>query len=368
MRACAAPNSTSLLARAACGRCPRARTGSRLRGGSSLQRAEERLVLLAAARTRAARRPRCEAAVARERRGRRRSSGTRRRRSTSAPASRGSRGTSTRGCRAGTRTDMRRRDSISRSTTPLRVGTAVDVVAEEDQPVARLQRQHREQRVELVELAVDVADRVEHAQAPLDASARVGRLISAPRSASCPQAASMSARAAAAQRDAQARRRTSSRGKRVDHRVGRRAIRRVRVRVHRDQVQLRREIRAAARARRRASSGESFTPSISVYSKKTGRRGVDASRGCAASPSRLREREAPVERHQHVAHRVGRGVQRDREIHRHAARAASPICGTMPAVDTVTLRGAEREGLRDAPAGAPPRAPRAGSAAARPCP
>lgn len=43
-----------------------------------------------------------------------------------------------------------------------RVGAAVHVVAEEDQAVVRAQRKGPQQVLELVEAAVDVADRVEH--------------------------------------------------------------------------------------------------------------------------------------------------------------------------------------------------------------
>ena len=117
---------------------------------------------------------------------------------------------------------------------------------------------------------------------------------------------------------------------------------------------------------RSASSGASFTPSISVYSKNTGRR-RDSSGRPAQRPEQLAQREAPVQRHQLVAHRVGRGVQRDREVHRRGAQQLGDLRHHARGRDGDPSRR-EAEAPSGRSAGASPRAPPAGSAAARPSP
>ena len=67
-------------------------------------------------------------------------------------------------------------------------------------------------------------------------------------------------------------------------------------------------------ASRRASSSESFTPPSSTYSKVMRRPFRD--RELAARGEELGERPAPVDRHERVALRVGRRVERHRELHR----------------------------------------------------
>ena len=109
--------------------------------------------------------------------------------------------------------------------------------------------------------------------------------------------------------------------------------------IHRNQVQLGRDARAAAARGAGRPSSASFTPSISVYSKKTGRRGVMRS-SSRSVPSSARSGKRRLSGHELVAHRVGRRVQRDREVHRHARAAASRSSAPRPTVDTVTRRGA----------------------------
>jgi hypothetical protein len=58
---------------------------------------------------------------------------------------------------------------------PLGVGSAVDVVADEEEPVVGFQGQPRQQLLQHLALAVDVSDGVEHRQPPSNASSAPSR-------------------------------------------------------------------------------------------------------------------------------------------------------------------------------------------------
>ena len=90
---------------------------------------------------------------------------------------------------------------------------------------------------------------------------------------------------------------------------------------------------------RSASSSESLTPSRSTYSKVTRRRLLERER--AHRFEQARDVPLLVDRHQHVAHLVGGGVERDRQVQRSAVRvsaASFSMPGTRPAVETVMRR------------------------------
>ena len=108
----------------------------------------------------------------------------------------------------------------------------------------------------------------------------------------------------------------------IDRLVGRPLERNPGGRVQRNQVHLRLHARPAASPAACASSGESFTPASSTYSNVMRLRLLQ--RKPLAGLDDVRDAVLPVERHELAALRVGRRVQRDRQV-RHDRLARQPL-------------------------------------------